>query len=154
MSPFNNIPLDPYSGQKGVTLTELMVVLGLMGILLAIAIPRMNMIQTSRLNGAARVVWSDMHLAKMTAIKENDQINVIFSSSGYHFERDSDNTTIYTRNISQEYIGASLTKSSISNIRFSAKGTAIPPSQTISINLDGQTKSFTVLSSGRIGGIS
>jgi Tfp pilus assembly protein FimT len=61
---------------------ELLVVIGLMGILLVIAIPGMDIIQTSRLNGAARTVWRDIHLARITAVKENMEIQVVFSGKG------------------------------------------------------------------------
>jgi len=145
---------DHQACQRGVTLTELMVVLAILAILLIIAIPRMDMLQSSRLDGAARVIWSDIHKAKMTAIKENRNIKIEFSGSGYDFIRVSDDETIYSRNVTEEYPGVSLTRSSSQPIVFTSKGVAVPPSQTIFINLGGQTKSFTVLSSGRIGGIS
>lgn len=142
----------------GVTLIELMVVIGIMAVLLAIAIPRLDVIQTSKLNGAARVVWGDMHHAKMTAIKENRSIIVDFNENGYHLERvvENDNNEIFfTRNISDDYNGVSISKSYEDPLLFFGKGTANPPSQTIFISLDsGETRSFTVLSSGRIGGIS
>ncbi len=144
----------PGAGQRGVTLIELMVVLGILAILLIIAIPRMDMLQTSRLEGAARVVWSDMHKAKMMAIKENRNIRIEFSGNGYDFIRVNDDEIIYSRNITEEYPGVSLTKSYNEPLFFTTKGVSIPPNRTIHINLGGKTKSFTVLSSGRIGGIS
>ena len=152
--PHHALIKDPLDSQKGVTLIEFMVVLGILAILLIIAIPRMDMLQSSRLEGAARVVWSDMHKAKMMAIKENRNIKIEFSGNGYDFIRVSDDETIYSRNVTEEYPGVSLTKSSNEPIVFTTKGVGVPPSQTIFISLDGQTKSFTVLSSGRIGGIS
>jgi prepilin-type N-terminal cleavage/methylation domain-containing protein len=153
MSPFKNIPIDPYTGQKGVTLTELMVVLGIMAILLAIAIPRMDMLQTSRLNGAARVVWSDMHHAKMTAIKENRNISVVFDGDGYEFKRDV--VSFFTRSIADEYQGSSITNSSNNQsftITFNSRGHS--NAHTININLGGNTKFFTVNIRGRVSGIS
>ncbi len=144
-------------GSYGVTLIELLVVIGLMAILMAIAIPRLDLIQTSSLNGAARVVWSDMHHAKMTAIKENRNISVVFNGDGYYLEREIENDTneiFFTRNISDDYPGVSISKSYEDPLLFYGKGTAKPPSQTISINLgNGESKSFTVISSGRIGRI-
>jgi prepilin-type N-terminal cleavage/methylation domain-containing protein len=92
--------------QKGVTLMELLVVIGLMAILLAIAIPGMDIIQTSRLNGAARTVWRDIHLARITAVKENMEIQVVFSGQGYHFERVldiQDNEIFFARDIADEF---------------------------------------------------
>ncbi len=153
MSPFKNIPIDPYSGQKGVTLTELTVVLGIMAILLAIAIPRMDMIQTSRLNGAARVVCSDMHLAKMTAIKENRNISVVFDGDGYELKRDGE--SFFNRNIAGEYQGVSITNSSNHQsftITFNSRGHS--NGHTVNINLGGNTKFFSVNIRGRVSGIS
>ena len=153
MSSTSHKPTVCCPGQKGLTLIELLVVLGIMGILLAIAIPRMDMIQTSRLNGAARVVWSDMHLAKITAIKENRNISVVFDGDGYEFKRDG--VSFFTRNIADEYRGASITNSSNNQsfiITFNSRGHS--NAHTLIINLEGQTKSFGVYSSGRVGRIS
>ncbi len=140
---------------------EILVVMGLMAVLLAIAIPRMDLIQTTRINGAVSVVWRDMHLARVTAVRENMIIKVVFSGQGYHFERyfdDQDNEVIFTRNIAEEYKDDSIL---ISNrygnesftLNFRSKGTMNPPSQTIRVSLGDQSRQFTVLSSGRIGGI-
>ncbi|MFN2267858.1 MAG: Tfp pilus assembly protein FimT/FimU, partial [Desulfonatronovibrio sp.] len=156
---------------RGVTLIELMVVIGLMAILMAIAIPRLGMIKTSKLNGAARVVWSDMHHAKMTAIKENRSIKVNFSEdenencfvkdsveyeTGYCFVSvDEENKILFSKNLTEEYSEVILSnKNGVRNFNliFTAKGTMNPPSQTIRVTLNNQIKQFTVLSSGRIGG--
>ncbi|RQD63185.1 MAG: prepilin-type N-terminal cleavage/methylation domain-containing protein [Desulfonatronovibrio sp. MSAO_Bac4] len=107
---------------SGVTLIELLVVIGLMAILMAIAIPRLNLIQSSKLNGAARVVWSDMHHAKMTAIKENESIRVVFSTDGYKFERVSDSQEVFSRDISLEYKGISIVPTNPSSIIFRSDG--------------------------------
>lgn len=147
--------------QKGVTLMEILVVIGLMAILLAIAIPGMDIIQTSRLNGAARTVWRDTHLARITAVKENMEIQVLFSGQGYHFERvlgSQDNEIVFARDIAQEYRDDSIRITNRSgnqsfSLNFRSKGTMNPPSQTIRVSLGGQIRQFTVLSSGRIGGI-
>jgi prepilin-type N-terminal cleavage/methylation domain-containing protein len=147
--------------QKGVTLMELLVVIGLMAILLAIAIPGMDIIQTSRLNGAARTVWRDIHLARVTAVKENMEIQVVFSGQGYHFERVldiQDNEIFFARDIADEFRDDSIEISNRSgnqtfSLNFRSKGTMNPPAQTIRVSLGDETRQFTVLSSGRIGGI-
>ena len=153
--------IDRRYSQKGVTLMELLVVMGIMSVLLAIAIPRMDIIQISRLNGAARTVWRDMHLARVTAVKENMEIHVVFSGQRYHFERvfdSQDNEVFFVRDIADEFrddaIGIANRYGNQSfSLNFRSKGTMNPPSQTIRVSLGDQTRQFTVLSSGRIGGI-
>lgn len=158
---FKETAIDRRYSQKGVTLMELLVVMGIMSVLLAIAIPGMDIIQTSRLNGAARTVWRDTHLARVTAVKENREIHVVFSGQGYHFERvydSQDNEIFFARDIAEEFRDDSI---GITNrygnqsfsLNFRSKGTMNPPSQTVRVSLGDQTRQFTVLSSGRIGGI-
>ena len=59
---------------------ELMVVIGIIGIGLAIGIPVYNTTikPTTRLNGAARQLYSDVQLARFRAISENVRCGVIF----------------------------------------------------------------------------
>lgn len=65
---------------KGFTLVELMIVVVLMAILAAIAAPAYrNYMARSRLNGAARLVLTDLASARMDAVKMNRRVEVYFT---------------------------------------------------------------------------
>jgi type IV fimbrial biogenesis protein FimT len=136
------------TGQKGFSLIEVLITIGILVIIAAIAIPQMGgIIENYRLNGAARVVWSDMQNARMTAIRENRSITVNFSSTSYNFVRDE--TTIFTRNLANDYPGVTVNSGSIT---FNSRGT-VGPATTITISLVGRTRSFSIAWTGRIGEI-
>jgi len=67
---------------NGFTLLESMIVICIFGILMAIAIPSFSvMLPNYRLKSAAQDMYSNLQLAKMTAIKENSYVSVTFNTS-------------------------------------------------------------------------
>lgn len=84
-------------GQAGFSLTEVMIVLGILSILAAIAIPSfMNWLPRYRLKAGARDLYSNLQKARIGAIKSNKQWAIVFDAAGdrYHLCSDpgGDNT--------------------------------------------------------------
>jgi prepilin-type N-terminal cleavage/methylation domain-containing protein len=70
----------------GFSMVECMVVLAVLGILAAIAVPSFNAwVPNYQLKNAAGDVYSALHLAKLTAVKENANVVVWFNTAGNNY---------------------------------------------------------------------
>lgn len=75
-----NRPLFKLSSQSGVTLVELMIVVVLIGILAALAVPSFSrMMQRQRIEGAAEVLTSALQNAKAEAVKRGASVGIVFT---------------------------------------------------------------------------
>src|SRR6267378_1990714 len=89
---------------RGFTLVELLIALMIMGIMAAIAVPRFSgLIKNYRLTNAARIVWLDLHRAKMMAIKQGRTMRVDFTATSYNIVRVDTAAVVLSRNLSVHY---------------------------------------------------
>lgn len=71
-------------GFSGFTMLEMLMVLVILAILATIAIPAFSVwVPNYRLKAAARDLYSNMQLAKLTAVRSNQNVSISFSSGQY-----------------------------------------------------------------------
>jgi prepilin-type N-terminal cleavage/methylation domain-containing protein len=85
---------------KGFSLLELMVVIGIFGVLLAIAVPGVaGYLRASRLRGAAGTLASDLRYARSLATAQRHTFAVTFAPGSYSVVRLSPPATVLTRQL-------------------------------------------------------
>jgi prepilin-type N-terminal cleavage/methylation domain-containing protein len=88
----------------GFTLIELLIALMVTGIMTAIAVPRFSgLIKNHTFTNAARVIWLDLHRAKMMAIKQGKTMRVDFTATSYNIVRVDTAAVVLSRNLSMHY---------------------------------------------------
>ena len=141
--------LIPYGRKAGFTLLEICIVIATLSVLIMIAAPQINgFISTYRVNGAARLVLGDLQNAKMTAIQQNRSIQVTFNISSYSFAQVDTGTTFFSRGLSTEYPGVTLSNSSGSTLTWASSG--MTSSSTVTITGGSAPRMITISSTGRI----
>jgi Tfp pilus assembly protein FimT len=139
---------------QGFTIIEALIgtiVIAIMGL---VAAPQFStLLQAYRLNGAVKVVWGDLQRARLMAIKENRSIRVDFSGTSYNLVRVNTGEIAFSRNLVSRYPGVTI---SIQNdsVTFGSTGTAGVGGKTVQVQRSGRTKTFTILTTGRIGNFS
>ncbi|OPL12393.1 MAG: hypothetical protein AVO39_04270 [delta proteobacterium MLS_D] len=131
----------------GFTLVELMIVVALMGIMAAIAAPSFQTyMANNRLNGAARVVMTDLMYARSQAAMENVNFKMEFSGNSYSIVRTDNDEVRRSRNIQNEYYDVTMTSNQ--DFIFRPNGT-VTAAGTVTLTNSKGTKLVVVSMGGR-----
>lgn len=134
------------SDERGFSLAEILVAVSIFAILAAVAVPRYLAFRPkSRLNGAARQVYSELMWARSKAVNDNNSYVVTFPTNQTMLISGTTNRTV---NLQTEYSDVTLT-SSAGTITFTSRGTA-DVSPTITLTNPGGTKTVTVRITGTV----
>jgi hypothetical protein len=102
---------------------------------------------------AARVVWLDLHRAKMMAIKQARAMRVDFTATAYHIVRVDTAAVVLSRNLSVDYPSITFdTTATTPSVSFGSTGTANGGTIVIQ-HSPTSSKHFTIALTGRIGQI-
>jgi len=133
-------------GPQGLTLAELILCMAVLAVLLAIASPLIGQVTSGyKLRAAARELATDLQFARLLAVKENKDFQVVSDSNSYQVVRSSDGFVAKARNFSGDYPEVSLNAPVIT---FNSRGNS--SSQTVTVSNSATTKNIMVDSTGRV----
>jgi type IV fimbrial biogenesis protein FimT len=133
-------------GSQGLTLVELILCMAILAVLLAIASPLLAQFSTGyRLRAATRELATDLQFARLLAVKENKNFQVICGTNSYEVVRPSDGFVAKARDFSADYPDVTLNGPVVT---FNSRGNAT--SQTITVSNFAASKNITVGSTGRV----
>jgi type IV fimbrial biogenesis protein FimT len=127
--------------QRGVTLVEILIVIVMIGIMTAIALPRFGRMQRQwRVESVAQQLVGDLHRARVEAIKRNDTVFLTTTgASGYTIRFLGDRTLPE---------GATFASTDPITVNFAAFGPALTGATTFEVQMGGYTKEIHVNAAG------
>ena len=125
-----NASIGRHCDPRGFSLTELMVVVGVVGLLAAVTAPAMtSFLRSIRVNGVANTMIADIRYARSLATSERRMYRVAFGTSDYRIFRVTPPDTVRTRELP-----GGISCSASDTLTFFAWGLTSPGSITISGN--------------------
>ncbi len=139
------LPSRPRHGQRGFTLTEMMVALTILGIVIAVAAPSFrSSFDRARFDRASSEIQSDVRLAVSTAKLNGRAIRLRFNVTGYTIVDAADSTRVYrTRDYGSDFILAADRNPVV------FPWGQVQPAQ-VQVSNNQHTQSFRILPTGRV----
>jgi prepilin-type N-terminal cleavage/methylation domain-containing protein len=130
--------------ESGFTLLEMMAVVGIFGLLLAIAVPgATGAARTAKLKGASETLAADLRLARSMATAQRRTFAVAFHPNSYSVVRVSQPTTVLTRQLPP-----GITCSAPDSAKFFAWG--LTEAATITVTDSYRSKTVQMLATGSV----
>ena len=132
------------NGQKGFTLTELLVVAAVIAIIAALAVPGFVRIQKEwSLWGSARMVETSLQWGRMRAISSNSPVLFEVDEDGRRFMwRDPTTGDVFSLTDWSMNGGARIVSSPRTPLRFYPRGNAVPSG---TYKIEGETGSYSII---------
>ena len=142
--------------ERGFTLIELMIAIGLTGMLLSMAVPALDLfVSNARQTGAVNDFVSSMHIARSTAVSTNSRVTVCASASGTNCEAvswdqgwivfsDTDSDQLVDADETIVSTGAGVDGLDIQSAEFGASMTYRPTGRVMNASVNGSAGQFTV----------
>ncbi|MFH0925204.1 MAG: GspH/FimT family pseudopilin [bacterium] len=137
---------------KAFTSIELVVVLTIIGIIAGMST---HYLREDKLNGATRMVYSDLQLARIKAIKEKNKFRVLFNLNGHTYQIHDNNDNDYSIDTGEELIDKDIHTNfkgvlitSFTNPSFNSIGSS--NAGRITLTEDNRSKYIIFSSTGRI----
>jgi type IV fimbrial biogenesis protein FimT len=139
----------PFAHKPGFTVLELVVTIGILGMLFAIAVPSFqSLLPGLRLTAAARQVTAELQQARMKAVNQNTTFQVQFAAGAYSYvvQRCTPTCVNETGNV---LLPEGISVQVAATPQFLPRGTANSPS-TITLTNGTSTVQVQVLAVGRV----
>jgi type II secretion system protein H len=150
-------PLRSIRGQAGASLVEMMVVVIIIGIVAAIAVPRFtNWVSALRVDGAASQIAADIAYTRMMAVREGRTASLTLSGTDYIIATENtDGTvrrTLRTVKVANTYAGTTVTGAGGNGrVAFDSRG-VLKANSTSAITLSrlGRSQRLNISAIGRV----
>jgi prepilin-type N-terminal cleavage/methylation domain-containing protein len=138
----------PYTHNRGFSLIEVMVVVGLVGLLLAATIPGMSAyLRSSRFRGAVNTLAADFHQARSLSTSERRTYEIRFTSGGYSVIQTASADTLHRRTMPP-----GVTCAASGTATFFPWGLSTPVDVTVSCSGGGTSRVLSLAANGSVHG--
>jgi len=146
---------------RGFSIVEVLAAIALAGVLLGLSLPSFSgFLNSYRVEAAARVVWSDIQCAKMSAIKANQSVSVALTGPSAYSYSYTDGLSVnrtFSRDLSGNYPGVTVSFNGPTTLTFNSMGMKQPPtpgtSTTVTVSGSAKSMSFSVSWTGAVGSL-